>query len=64
MTLEERKALAKERGRIDNGDLPAGAPMYYYCRHCGLQSDVLPENWVDKPPHFQVCEECADEGLE
>ena len=55
--LGVRKAKAKELGQINNADLYAGSPMYYYCRYCGLESDCLPENWFVGKPR-RVCTEC------
>lgn len=64
MTREEALNLFEERRsnppkRIRNEDLYAGSPMYFYCRHCGHQSDVLPETY---DPRYQqprkVCDPC------
>jgi len=41
---------------IDNGSLHAGSPMYYYCKWCGHNSDVLPEGSWASPSH--VCGAC------
>ncbi|MDR0282313.1 MAG: hypothetical protein LBI53_03140 [Candidatus Peribacteria bacterium] len=61
--LSEEAALAalKERKenpptKVKNDSLPAGSPMYFYCRICGHQSDVLPETYVGSPKKF--CKEC------
>jgi len=62
--LEVRKAKAKELGQVNNSDLYAGSPMYYYCQHCGLESDRLPEDWFVGKPR-RICSECKgmkDEG--
>lgn len=32
--------MGKQR---DNGSLPAGSPMFYYCRYCGVHTETLPE---------------------
>lgn len=53
--LAERKANAPVP--IDNASLPAGAPMYYYCRGCGALTAIKPETWVDNPPP-KYCAEC------
>lgn len=56
------QALAKRREenskveKIDNGSLPAGASMYFYCIGCGGVADVLPENYVSTPK--KLCNEC------
>jgi len=46
--LAERRASAPEP--IDNASLPAGAPMYYYCRSCGHQTAEMAEDWWEQPP--------------
>lgn len=43
---------------IDNGNLMAGSPMYYYCVSCGWLSAIMPENWWLSPP-AKLCPECA-----
>jgi hypothetical protein len=55
--LTERRTQAKKDGQIDDGKLPAGAPMHYYCKTCGLIAEVLPENWFWSPPK-KFCSEC------
>jgi hypothetical protein len=56
--LHARRVEAKAKGQIENSSLPAGAPMYFYCKLCGLVSDVLPENyWLSRPSHR--CAACA-----
>lgn len=54
--LAKRKKEAKKVEQIDNGSLPAGAFMYYYCISCGLIADVLPETHLNVPK--QLCNEC------
>jgi hypothetical protein len=41
---------------IDNSSLPAGSSMYYYCKACEHQSDVLGECHSEPPEAF--CTEC------
>ena len=54
--LEERRI--KNTGKqIDNGNLPAGSPMYYYCGGCGLLVATKPESWVYDPPPSR-CGDC------
>lgn len=53
--LAERRASRPEK--IDNASLPAGSSMYYYCRACGHQADVLSEGWFLYPPK-KLCSEC------
>lgn len=54
------KALAKRRKnqprQVDNASLYAGSPMYYYCKSCGHEADVLPEGHLGRPR--QLCGEC------
>lgn len=52
--LDDRRANQPEQ--IRNQDLPAGAPMTYYCKSCGHVSCVLPETWVTG--YKKLCDEC------
>lgn len=52
----QRRLLAAEIEKIDNADLPAGSPMYFYCRHCGIPTEVLPEDYVFPP--LRECSQC------
>lgn len=55
--FSKRKANAPKR--IRNEDLYAGSPMYFYCKHCGHISDVLPESYSGiRPSH--VCDFCKE----
>lgn len=56
--LAARRALATTRGLIDNSQLYAGSPMYYYCQYCGAESDEKPEGWFIHPP-IRICEPCV-----
>jgi hypothetical protein len=59
--FEERKVRAKGLKKVKNDQLPAGAPMYYYCRDCGLESDVLPEGFIGSPRRYCTpCESLRD----
>lgn len=53
--LYARRAANTGRKHIDNGSLPAGSPMYFYCIGCG---DVLvvPESYITKPDCCYECE--------
>jgi len=42
--------------QIDNGRLPAGSPMYFYCHSCGHLAATLPESFIGRPP--RMCGEC------
>jgi hypothetical protein len=54
--LEERRE-ANVGKQIDNGLCPAGSPMYYYCRSCGVLVATKPENWIYDPPPVR-CGDC------
>lgn len=56
-------ALAKLKERRDNRpekirdeELPAGAPMHFYCISCGWLAGTLPESYITAPP--KMCAEC------
>jgi hypothetical protein len=44
--------------RVDNSSLPAGAPMYYFCRACGQFITALPEAHFSPAPKY--CDDCED----
>lgn len=52
--LKHRRENKPEQ--TDNGKLPAGFPMYFYCISCGHESDRLPESYVGRPK--KLCPEC------
>ncbi len=54
--LAER--IAKDTKPIDNGALPAGSPMYFYCRLCKVQCDVKSESYMTPPKKY--CDDCRD----
>jgi hypothetical protein len=54
--LAERRASAPEK--IRNEDLPAGSPIYYYCKSCGHQTAILAEGWIYNPPP-KYCDFCT-----
>lgn len=60
--LEKKKEVAKDIERVNNSDLPAGAPMYYYCRLCGSEVDVLSETHVGPSPKLcnYPCQQLVD----
>lgn len=41
---------------IDNARLRAGSPMHYYCHHCSIKTQTLPEEHRERP--VGICEEC------
>lgn len=54
--LKERREKSATEKKIDNSSLPAGSPMYFYCKSCGGLSDVLPESFMSPPK--TICAEC------
>lgn len=60
----ERYSATEGKERTDNSSLPAGSPMFYYCRHCREHTETLPESHVRAPK--TVCDPCKvlqDHGL-
>lgn len=55
--LEQRRRLMMHEGHIDNGSLYAEQPMFYYCKYCGVLTDIMPEDWLEKTPG-KLCQEC------
>lgn len=60
MTLKERKKANEKIIRKRNMDLPAGSPMYYYCRGCGAEM-IEPESHSYPAP--RLCYDCKEEGI-
>lgn len=61
--LAKRKARAQHEGRINNSTLYAGSPMYFYCAHCGINHETLPEGYITPPKKFcDACQEMIDRG--
>ena len=58
MTLEQRRE-ANVGKQIDNGSLPAGSPMHYYCHSCGVHVATKPEDWWQNPPP-RYCANCLE----
>lgn len=57
--LEERKKNKPEQ--TINSVLPAGSPMFFYCRICGHLADIKPECYTDRPKkHCDACQELID----
>lgn len=67
-TMEAAKDLAGEQyvrrrryaisiEKIDNAGLHAGSPMYFYCKHCGIPTEVLPEDYFFQPQ--RECSQCV-----
>ena len=53
--FKKRKA-ANEGKKIDNSSLYAGSPMYFYCKFCEENTDVLPESYFRQPK--TICNPC------
>ena len=51
-----RKRYARQIEKIDNSGLHAGSPMYFYCRTCGIPTEVLPEDYLFPP--MRDCSQC------
>jgi len=61
--LQERKDANADVERVDNHSLPAGAPMYYYCRLCGKDLGAYPEDHVGPAPRYcSPCETLVEAG--
>jgi hypothetical protein len=52
-----RSNFAQKHEKYVNEDLPNGAPVYVYCRHCGIMIDRLPEDYLFTP--YSQCSQCA-----
>jgi hypothetical protein len=57
--FRRRRLYAAQIEKVDNAELHGGAPMYFYCRYCGVPAEVLPEDYLFPP--LRVCSQC--EGL-
>jgi len=54
--LRNRREENAQKKKINNADLPAGAPMYFYCKSCDALADTKPELYTDTPK--KLCDEC------
>jgi hypothetical protein len=54
--FRRRRHYAAQIERVNNSDLHSGAPMYFYCKHCGIPTEVLPEDYLF-PPVLE-CSQC------
>lgn len=52
-----RRRYAISIEKVDNAGLHAGSPMYFYCRHCGIPTEVLPEDYLFPP--VRDCSQCT-----
>lgn len=51
-----RRRLCQQIEKINNSDLDSGSPLYFYCRHCGIPTEILPEDFIF-PPMLE-CSQC------
>ncbi len=56
----ERRLRNLNKPRIDNAQLYAGEPMYYYCAACN-DLMMMPEDHNCVAPNY--CNACVEEGL-
>lgn len=54
--FRQRRQHAQQVEKFRNDELPAGSPIYFYCRYCGLPTEVLREDFVFPP--FGECSQC------
>ena len=54
--LKKRREENAKKEKIDNASLPAGSPMYFYCKSCDVLADTKPEGYLDFPK--KLCDEC------
>jgi hypothetical protein len=54
--LKARRRKSVKIQKINNSQLYAGSPMYYYCHCCGTISDILPEGHIITPKKY--CNQC------
>jgi hypothetical protein len=54
-----RRRYATQIEKIDSSGLHAGSPVYFYCKDCGIPTEVLPEDFLFSP--LRQCSQC--EGL-
>lgn len=52
-----RRRYAISIEKVDNAGLHAGSPMYFYCQHCGIPTEVLPEDYLFPPQ--RECSQCV-----
>ena len=55
--LAERREKAQKTARVSNESLPAGSPMYYYCRMCRINHDCRSEDDFSRVNPY--CTQCA-----
>lgn len=55
--FRRRAKYASKQTNYDNGNLPAGSPVYVYCEHCGILLERLPEDYLFPP--LKECSQCT-----
>jgi hypothetical protein len=55
--FKRRRDFALKQENYNNEELPAGSPVYVYCKHCGILIERLPEDYLFPP--FNECSQCA-----
>lgn len=58
--FSQRRLYSSQIEKMDNSSLYAGEPMYFYCKYCGVPTEVLSEDYLFPP--FEKCSQCS--GLE
>jgi hypothetical protein len=63
-TFKERYLKNKDKERVNNSNLYAGSPMYYYCKGCFALIAKLPETHLEPAPQYCLpCQIIVDHGL-
>ena len=61
---DERRERNKDIKRVNNGDLYAGSPMYYYCRDCGEEMKLPEGHWEAAPTYCGGCKRLLKASIE
>jgi len=54
--FKQRIISARRAKRVNNADLPAESPMFFYCLACDILIEELPENYLFPP--YKFCSQC------
>lgn len=61
--FRRRRHYGSQIDKVNNSELHAGSPLYFYCKHCGIPTEVLPEDYVFPPrPECSQCQGLRNEG--
>lgn len=52
--FKRRLSFAGKHEKYENEDLPAGSPVYVYCKHCGI---LIAEDYLFRL--FNECSQCV-----